>query len=126
MKSEITPGNDSISSLTSVRRPMVGQSEYVVNAGINYDQASGFTATLLYNVVGQRIIEAGISPLPDTYEKERHLLDASFQFPVVRQMFLRFDAKNLLDSPVAVVQGPVTRTRYRVGRSVRFGVRFGN
>ena len=126
MKSEITPGNDSISSLTSVRRPMVGQSEYVVNAGINYDQASGFTATLLYNVVGQRIIEAGISPLPDTYEKERHLLDASFQFPVVRQMFLRFDVKNLLDSPVAVVQGPVTRTRYRVGRSVRFGVRFGN
>ena len=36
MKSEITPGNEGISALTNPNRPMVGQSEYVVNAGLGY------------------------------------------------------------------------------------------
>ena len=34
MKSDITPGNEGISALTNANRPMVGQSEYVVNAGL--------------------------------------------------------------------------------------------
>ena len=41
MKSRITPGNEGISALTNTDRPMVGQSEYVVNAGLGYASPSG-------------------------------------------------------------------------------------
>ena len=59
MQSEITPGNTDISALTSSDRPMVGQAEYVVNAGLSYASGGGVNATLLYNLVGARIVEAG-------------------------------------------------------------------
>ena len=84
MKSRITPGNEGISSLTNKDRPMVGQSEYVVNAGLGYASPNGgWFGTLLYNVAGRRIVEAGSGGLPDAYEEPRHMLDASLQLPVV-------------------------------------------
>jgi outer membrane receptor protein involved in Fe transport len=121
MRSRITPGNSDISSLTSAERPMVGQSEYVVNGGLTYASQGGFTATALYNVVGRRIIEAGALPFPDAYEQARHIVDFSMQVPVFQRTSLRFDAKNLLDAPYRVLQGDVLRARYKTGRVVSVG-----
>jgi outer membrane receptor protein involved in Fe transport len=121
MRSRITPGNNDISSLTTSERPMVGQSEYVVNGGLTYASQGGFTATALYNVVGRRIVEAGALPFPDAYEQERHIVDFSMQVPVFARASLRFDAKNLLDAPYRVFQGDVVRARYKTGRVVSFG-----
>jgi TonB-dependent receptor len=117
MSSEITPGNEGISALTNPNRPMVGQSEYVVNAGLGYGSRSGsWAATLLYNVAGRRILEAGSGGLPDAYEEARHLVDASLQVPVTSTFNLKLDAKNLLDSPYRMTQGGVLRNRYLSGR----------
>ncbi|HWA56080.1 MAG TPA: TonB-dependent receptor [Gemmatimonadales bacterium] len=122
MHSRITPGNDDISSLTSTRRPMVGQAGYVVNSGLGWLSPSGrWSATALYNVVGRRIAEAGVDPLPDTYEEARHLVDVSLQFPVFGTMSGKFDAKNLLDAPYRLVQGDVLRERYKSGRVFALG-----
>jgi hypothetical protein len=122
MRSEIRPGNDSISSLTSAERPMVGQAPYVVNAGLLYTSPSGASATLLYNVVGRRIVEAGSFPLPDTYEEARQVLDASLQAPLGGRLTLKLDAKNLLDAPYRVTQGSVIRHRYTAGRGFSAGL----
>ena len=117
MRSRIHPGNDSLSSLTNASRPMVGQSAYVVNAGVTWaNPGSRMNATLLYNVVGKRIAEAGVAPLPDTYEQARHVLDASLELPLFHEASVKLDAKNLLDSPYKLTQGDVTRVRYRTGR----------
>ena len=62
---------------------MVGQSEYVVNAGLGWS-SGGWDATVLYNVAGKRIAEAGSGGLPDAYEQARNLLDASLQVPVLQ------------------------------------------
>ncbi len=121
MKSTITPGNTGISALTNADRPMVGQSEYVVNAGLTYGSlSSDLAATVLYNVAGKRILEAGSGGLPDAYEQPRHLLDVSLQIPVAQAFALKLDAKNLLDAPYKLIQGDVLRTRYLSGRV--FGV----
>jgi hypothetical protein len=74
MRSLITPGADTLSALTNANRPMVGQAEYVVNAGLTYSNFTGsVNATVLYNVVGPRITEATQRPLAvDTYEQARH------------------------------------------------------
>jgi hypothetical protein len=122
MTSDITPGNEGISALTNANRPMVGQSEYVVNAGLGWATASGWNATLLYNVAGKRIAEAGAGGLPDAYEQARHLLDASLQLPVVAGVSFKLDGKNLLDSPYRLTQGNVLREEYHLGRVFAFGV----
>jgi outer membrane receptor protein involved in Fe transport len=121
MRSRITPGNEGVSSLTNADRPMVGQSEYVVNAGLGYaSSAGGWFANLLYNVAGKRIVEAGSGGLPDAYEQPRHMLDASLQLPVVSSVSLKLDAKNLLDAPYRMTQGDVLRSRYKSGRQFDF------
>lgn len=124
MHSRIRTGNDSLSSLTSSERPMVGQANHVVNAGLNFTSGAGLSATVLYNLTGRRIADAGVEPLPDTYIEARSLLDASVQFPLLG-MTLRLDGKNLLDSPVERTQGDVTTLRYRTGRVFSFGVTVG-
>ncbi len=121
MRSTITPGNSDISALTSAERPMVGQSEYVVNGGLTFSSPGGYTATALYNVVGPRIVEAGALPFPDAFEQARHLIDFSMQVPVFGQASLKLDAKNLLDAPYRVLQGGIVRARYRTGRVLSLG-----
>jgi TonB-dependent receptor len=64
----------------SVDRPLQGQSPYVVNFGLLYDlEKAGFSATLLYNQIGERIYLVGDltsgAGSPDIYEAPRALLD---------------------------------------------------
>ena len=126
MKSEITPGNTTTISLTELHRPMVGQAPYVVNAGLTWlSPSAAWTTTLLYNVVGKRVVEAGATPLPDTYELERHVIDFSLQAPFFFGASVKFDAKNLLDAPYRQRQGEVTTLRYKAGRSFGLGIRWG-
>ena len=73
-------------------RPMQGQSPYLVNAGVFYSSdpghpsaawQKGWTAALMYNVIGKRIIGVGRSVgsgetdvrVPDSYEMPRHQID---------------------------------------------------
>lgn len=121
MRSRITPGNTDISSLTSRDRPMVGQAEYVFNGGLTYGNGGGLSATALYNMVGPRIVEAGARPFPDAYERARHVVDLSVQFPLMGGTSLKLDARNLLDEPYEIVQGGVLRSRYRAGRVFAVG-----
>ena len=123
MQSDITPGNGQFATLTNSSRPMVGQSPYVVNVGSTYAAADGRTsATVLYNVVGKRILAAGAAPLPDAYEMPRNVLDVALRFPVYRGVAAKFDAKNLLDAPYRLEQGGVTRERYTLGRAFTLGL----
>ena len=124
MRSRINTSNSLLSALTNSERPMVGQSPYVVNTGLTYANFSGdVSATLLYNVVGERITAAAVNPIKvDTYERPRQLLDFSARFPVFRGVSGKVDAKNLLDSAVEERQGDVVRLRYTSGRSFSFGL----
>ena len=120
MRSRITPGD---ASLTSTERPLVGQAAYVVNAGLTY-ALSGWSGTVLYNVVGRRVAEAGFQPYPDVYEEPRSQLDASLQVPVAGDLAFRLDGKNLLDAKTRFTQGAVDRLSYRTGRVVSFGAQW--
>jgi len=127
MRSRITPGADTLSALTNANRPMVGQAEYVVNAGLAYSNFTGsVNATVLYNVVGPRITEAAQRPLAvDTYEQARHVLDFSLRLPAFAGLAVKFDAKNLLDAAHRVTQGDVVRLRYTTGRTFSLGFSWG-
>lgn len=122
MASDIRLAGQSI-AVTNSQRPMVGQAPYMFNTGLTWTSNSGASsATLLYNVVGARITEAGEVPLPDVKEMERHVVDLSLRFPVSERVSARVDARNLLDAPYRWLQGPVTRESYRLGRGLTVGL----
>jgi outer membrane receptor protein involved in Fe transport len=122
MESTIELG-ETTASATNKHRRMVGQSPYVVNAGLTYAPRRGATsATLLVNRVGERIDAAGDQPLPDVIEKARTALDFSLRFPIMSAFSGRFDAKNLLDDPFDTVQGSVVRESFRTGRVFQLGL----
>ena len=122
MRSEIRIAGQSL-AVTNDHRRMVGQAPYVVNAGLTWTSPIGTSsASVLYNVVGPRITDAGEVPLPDVVERERHVVDFSVRFPIMDGVQGRFDAKNLLDAAYVMMQGPVTRERYRVGRGFSMGL----
>ncbi|MEI9945691.1 MAG: TonB-dependent receptor [Chitinophagaceae bacterium] len=79
------------SSSFSVDRPMQGQSPYVLNIGLLYDQEkAGFNATLLFNQIGRRIYVIGTSSLavggaPDVYEAPRPLLDFQIAQKIIKK-----------------------------------------
>ena len=123
VESDITIGNQDVVGVTNNERPMTGQAPYVLNAGVSYAGADGRrAATILYNIVGERIVEVGTGGLPDAYEQPRGMLDVSFQWPLLRSTVLKLDAENLLDSAYEVKQGTVIRHRYTTGRTFSLGV----
>ena len=63
-----------------LNRPLQGQSNYVVNAGLLYDlEKYGINATMLFNMIGRRIYLVGgsgaFSGSPNVWELPRPLLD---------------------------------------------------
>jgi len=110
-------------SVTDASRRLVGQAPYVVNAGMTYSSASGQTnATILYNVVGERITAAGVLPLPNIVEKPRHVIDLSLRFPVRGSLSARLDARNLLDARYRFMQGNLEREGFNAGRTLSMGL----
>ncbi len=121
MRSEIRI-DPTAGSVTSASRAMVGQAPYMFNTGLTWASPLGTTsASILYNVVGARITDAGELPIPDVKEQERHVVDFSLRLPVGERLSARLDARNLLDAPYRILQGPITREEYRVGRTYSLG-----
>lgn len=108
------------SAVTNTNRAMVGQAPYMFNTGLtwNYNEAS---ISLLYNVVGPRITEAGEIPLPDVVEQKRDIVDISARFPLWNNLSVRMDIKNILDAPYQLLQGNIVRESYTVGRGFNVG-----
>ena len=106
-------------------RAMVGQAPYVANAGLTYAaEENGLSATVLYNVVGKRIVNARASgsQVRNVVERPRNMLDLSIRFPLPGNAAGKLDFKNVLDAPHEVVQGPIVREFHRSGRSLSAGV----
>ncbi len=71
--------------IASLKRPMQGQSPYLINLGLNYDlEKAGIITTLLFNQIGRRIYYVGNatsnssstnSDLPPVWEAPRPVLD---------------------------------------------------
>jgi TonB-dependent receptor len=67
-------------AIRELNRPLQGQSNYVINAGLLYDlEKYGLNATMLFNMIGRRIYLVGasgsFSGSPNVWELPRPLLD---------------------------------------------------
>ena len=80
-------------------RPMYGQSPFIVNTGLYYQNETGdLSVSLLYNVFGKRIIGIGTPEKPNSYEMPRHNLDFTLIKKVGNSLQIKIGAKDILDS----------------------------
>ncbi|MFN3637261.1 MAG: TonB-dependent receptor domain-containing protein [Chloroherpetonaceae bacterium] len=105
-------------TFTSTERPLQGQSPYIVNFKLDYNNPdAGFSAILLYNIVGRRIYGVGGGGLPDTYEEPRNQLD----FSMTKTLFVpNFSAKlsirNILNDRFLFTAGEFETERFKIGQ----------
>ena len=71
--SEVDLGDD-VSSQDQ-KRVLQGQSPYIVNVALNYEDEKGFSANLIYNRFGNRIFSVGDVIFPTIYELSRDNFD---------------------------------------------------
>ena len=107
------PNNEYTSRLTNTDRAMQGQSPYVLNLGLGYDDVdSGDSALFLFNQIGERIVALGTDNNEDTYQQPFAKLDFVTKYSISEKksgdLFaysLRFKIQNLLDSAQEFTQG---------------------
>ena len=107
-------------SQTSLQRRLTGHSEYVVNTQLGFDSDNGkHSASVLYNVFGERIFYGGRSPAPDAYESPFNSLDMTYSYFPTDRITLRLRAQNLLDEDREFLQDDVKIIEVDSGTRVR-------
>ncbi len=102
IKSEVTFA----SGTNNIDRPMQGQSPYLINTGIFYNnQKKGWSAAALYNRIGKRIIGVGnrygtasdgsARNIPNSYEMPRNNIDLSV-YKKIGKWEVKFAVRDLL------------------------------
>ena len=131
--SEVTLRKEDIESnnLTTNDRPMQGQSPYVVDFKMGYDNFfTRRSAMFLYNVYGKRISALGINGTPDVYEQPFHRLDFVVKWGLNDTYdeqekrigyTVSLKLKNLLDSEKEDTQGGKVVEKSKPGRSATLG-----
>jgi len=118
---QINPASDGLLAPTSTQRYLEGQSPYVLNAFVGYDnERSGTNVRALFNTFGKRIAFVGGNRLPDVYELPIHTLDVTLSQRVHKNLSLSFNAFNLLNWRTRLVQGKDQDIFYSTRRGVFF------
>ena len=88
---------------TNPIRPLSGASDYVANFMLGFDAPNArHTASVMYNVFGERLYVAGRNGSPDGYEQPFHSLDFTYFWYPTDTMTLKFKARNILQETVTI------------------------
>ncbi|MFB6097740.1 MAG: TonB-dependent receptor domain-containing protein, partial [Salinibacter sp.] len=110
-------------------RNLQGQSPYLVNLNLQYDDPeSGTSAGVFYGVFGERLSVVSSGSIPDVYTQPRPSLTASFSREFFEHWTVELKAENLLNSPhrkTYSFQGQdFPYQTYRAGRSFTLGISY--
>ncbi len=133
MRSELSASQ---ASNQAKKTPMQGQSPYLINGGIYYqNDSSGTQISVLYNVFGPRIFLLGSLDYPSIGEIPRHTLDINVSQKIFHFLSINAGVQDLLNNPVFLVQdtdrnGKFTKDgkdklimKYKRGPYYTFGLR---
>lgn len=98
-------------------RAMQGQSPYLINASLYYDQPKiGMSAGVLYNRIGKRLVGIGRvdtgsgasinNDVPDTYELPRDVIDVVLSKKIGKQVEIKASFKDVLNQSIVFEQYP--------------------
>ncbi len=97
-------------------RPLQGQSPYIINAGIQYnDSKYDFGVSLAYNRIGQRIVSVGFDNYPSFWETPRNILDFQLTKTFWKKLELKLNARDILANDFIWYQNNNSDTRFGAG-----------
>jgi TonB-dependent receptor len=126
----------SIETGLNPNRPMVGQSPYIANLGLYYENdTTGWQFSAMYNVIGPRIAIVGIPGVPEVYEMPRNVIDLSITKNFANGFGLRLGVQDLLNQESLFLQdanqdGHLNRSndqvmqRFKRGTYFTFGIQY--
>ena len=108
-------------------RPLQGQSPYIINSGIFYTTPKkDLTATISYNVIGQRIYIVGNVQEPSVWENGRNVIDLQVSKKIGEKIELKLNVKDLLAQDLVYFQDLNGNKKYDKGidnnwQEIKFG-----
>jgi hypothetical protein len=110
-------------------RPLFGQSPYIVNATLGYDnQETRWNVNLVYNVIGERLFLVSTNGTPNIYEQPRNALDMTVSKGITEKLNVRLSMQNLLNAPFKYTQEFASKEyiyqSYELGSTFSFGITF--
>ncbi|AWF81509.1 hypothetical protein BTJ40_12120 [Microbulbifer sp. A4B17] len=122
--SEIVAG-DEADAPTNPEREMTGASEYVVNMLVGFDSPDGnHSATLGYNVFGERLYLAGRNSAPDSFEQPFHSLDLTYSWYPTEEITLKAKMQNLLDESIEIEREGVIVFEEQIGQTFALSAQY--
>lgn len=116
--SELVAGTRADAPTNEVRK-LAGASDYVVNFLVGFDSMDAMhSATVVYNVFGERLYTAGRLGTPDSFEQPFNSLDVTYQWYPNDAMTLKLKLQNLLDEEVSIEQAGVETFLERPGTGI--------
>ncbi len=122
---EIQPEDATI--ITSQNRPLLGQSRYIGNVGLQWARPKWHsTGKFFANYVSRRVSDVGTFRLPDIYQEANTTLDFVYQYSIGEKAKwnLRFEAENLSDNDYRWTQGDIVQRAFRLGRTFQIGLSY--
>ncbi|WP_018341373.1 TonB-dependent receptor [Cytophaga aurantiaca] len=133
IKSEVNL-NSTVSGQAS-KRPMQGQSPYVINAALYYANVEKkIQANIVYNVFGNRLFGVGDASFATIYEMNRNTLDFTVTKGITEKLEMKFGIQDILNAKYRLVEdsnrdfkigsGDQTISTYRKGTYFTLGASY--
>lgn len=108
-----------IAANQSDNRPLQGQSPYIINGGLNYNNPkTSLQVNILYNVIGKRIYAVGNNygyAYPDWYEMPRNVVDITFSKGIGNSFIIKGGITDVLNQSAIVLQDGNQDNKYDTG-----------
>ncbi|WP_290664029.1 TonB-dependent receptor [Ignavibacterium sp.] len=106
-------------------RPLQGQSPYVINFGLYFTEPNiGTTIGILYNRIGERIIEVATAYEEDVTEQPRDLVDLVISQPFLDNFEVKMGVKDLLSQEQVFTQGNKKSRINSTNTSISMGISY--
>ncbi|WP_231757282.1 TonB-dependent receptor domain-containing protein [Microbulbifer elongatus] len=123
-ESELVAGSEADSPTNHVRT-MAGASEYVLNMLVGFDSPDGaHSATLGYNVFGDRLYLAGRLGAPDSFEQPFHSLDMTYSWYPTAEITIKAKMQNLLNESIEIERDGVIVFEQKPGQSFALSAQY--
>lgn len=114
--SKVDLSNDILGLQTSKERPLQGQSPYIVNWQVGYENPNvKWNWNIIFNMIGRRITEVGTQNRPDIYEEPQPQVDLTSNYRLSKSSLISLRGRNVLNPEVRYTQGNETVRQEKKG-----------
>lgn len=106
-------------------RPLQGQSPYVINLGLFFNEPTlGTSIGVLYNRIGERIVEVATAYQEDVVEQPRDIVDLTISQPLFNNFEIKLGIKDLLSQNQTFTQGSKPSRVNSTSRVISLGLSY--